>query len=79
MDESEGDSNNEDDVVSAESPIQSVIGPNGFRQFLLLLLWTVNKFNSSIKKKNFETLRVKYQIPTSIPIGLPLKFEKSYY
>ena len=73
VDGSEGDSN------GAEPPIQSVIGPDGFRQFILLPLWAVNDFNSSIKKKHFDTLREKYQIPVGIPIRLPFKFEKCYY
>ena len=78
VDGSEGDSNDED-VGSAEPPIQSVIGPDGFRQFILLPLWMVNDFNSSIKKKHFDTLREKYQILVGIPIRLPFKFEKCYY
>ena len=77
-DGSEGDSNDED-IVSAEPPSQSIIGPNGFRQFILLPLWTVNDFRSTIKKKHFDTLRGKYQIPVSVPIRLPFKFEKCYY
>ena len=60
LDESKGDSSedsNNEDVDNVELPIQSVIGPNGLREFLLLPLWTINDFNSSIKKKHFETLR----------------------
>ena len=45
----------------------------------MLLLWTINDFNSSIKQKHFNMLREKYQIPISIPIHLPFKFEKCYY
>jgi len=78
VDESKGDSNDED-IGSAEPPIQSIIGPDGFRQFILLPLWTINDFNSTIKKKNFDTLREKYQILVGIPICLPFKFEKCYY
>ena len=82
VDESEadsgGDSNNED-IDNAELPIQSIIGPNGLREFLLLPLWTVNDFNSSIKKKHFEALKERYQIPVVIPTRLPFKFEKCYY
>ena len=43
----ENDSN--EDIGNAEPPIQSIIGPNGFREFIMLLLWTINDFNSSIK------------------------------
>ena len=50
-----------------------------FRQFILLLMWTVNDFNFAIKKKHFDTLKEKYQIPVGIPIRLPFKFEKCYY
>ena len=73
----EGDSNK--DLVSAEPPSQSIIGPDGLRQFILLPLWPVKDFKSSIKQKHFDTLREKYQIPVNIPICLPYKFEKCYY
>ena len=76
VDRSEGDSNDED--LSAEPLIQSVIGPDGFREFIMLPLWTINDFNSTIKQKHFNTLREKYQIPVSIPICLPFKYEKCY-
>ena len=42
-------------------------------------MWTVNDFNFAIKKKHFDTLKEKYQIPVGIPIRLPFKFEKCYY
>ena len=73
----EGDSNK--DLVSAKPPSQSVIRPNGLRQFILLPLWTMKDFRSSIKQKHFDTLREKYQIPVNIPICLPYKSEKCYY
>ena len=79
MDRSTGDSTSEEDIGNAEPPIQSVIGPDGIREFIMLLLWTINDFNSSIKQKHFNMLREKYQIPISIPIHLPFKFEKCYY
>ena len=75
----EGDSNDEEDIGSVEPPFQSVIGPNGLREFIMLLLWTINEFNSSIKQKHFSMLREKYQIPIGIPIHLPFKFKKCYY
>ena len=69
----------DEDIGSVEPPIQSVIGPDGLRQFILFLLWMVNDFYSTIKKKHFDTLREKYQILVSIPIRLPFKYEKCYY
>ena len=76
---SSGGLNMEENVESAEPLIQSFIGPEGHREFLLPLMWTVNDFNSTIKRQHFETLRERYQIPASIPIRLPFKFEKCYY
>ena len=79
VDGSESDSNEDENIGNDEPPIQSVIRPDGHRQFKLLSLWTINDFNSTIKKKYFETLREKYQILVGIPISLPFKFEKFYY
>ena len=76
--DSGGDSNSED-VDNAEPPVQSVIGPDGLREFLHLPLWTVNDCNSTIKKNHFKTLRERYQIPINILIHLPFKLEKCYY
>ena len=45
----------------------------------MLLLWTINDFNSSIKECHINTLREKYQIPINIPMHLPFKREKCYY
>ena len=73
----DGDSNK--DLVNAEPSSQSIIGPDGLRQFILLPLWPVKDFKSSIKQKHFDTLREKYQIPVNIPICLPYKSEKCYY
>nr|POE73174.1 hypothetical protein CFP56_58669 [Quercus suber] len=55
MDESEGDSN--DGIEDIKPSIQSVIGPDGFREFLMLPIWTVNDFTSTIKEPHFKTLR----------------------
>ena len=55
MDRLEGDSS--DGFDNAEPPIQSVIGPDGLREFIMLPLWTVNDFTSSIKESHFKTLR----------------------
>ena len=49
----EGDLNG-DDIDIGEPPIQSVVGPNGFRKFIMLLLWTVNDFNSSVKQTHLR-------------------------
>lgn len=54
------DLNNEENVRNAKSPIRFVIGPDGLRKFLLPHMWTVNEFNSTIKRPHFETLRERY-------------------
>ena len=77
MDRLEGDST--DGLIGAELPTQSVIGPDGFREFIILPLWTVNDFISTIKESHFKMLREKYQIPDHIPLRLPYKSEKCYY
>ena len=46
-DRSEGDST--DGLDGVEPPIQFVIGPDGFREFIMLPLWMVNDFISIIK------------------------------
>ena len=53
VDGSEGDLNG-DDIDIGEPPIQSVVGPNGFRKFIMLLLWTINDFNSSVKQTHLR-------------------------
>jgi len=73
---SENDSS--EDIGNDEPPIQSDIGPDGFKESIMLLLWTINDFNSSIKECHFNTLREKYQIPINIPMRLPFKWEKCY-
>ena len=72
-----GDSS--DGLVYAEPPIQSFVGPDGLREFIMLSLWTVNDFRSTIKESHFKTLKAKYQIPDNIPLRLPYKSEKCYY
>ena len=71
MDGSESGSTN--GLDSADPPIQSVVGPNGFREFIILLLWMVNDFISTVKESHFKTLREKYQILDHIPLRLPYK------
>ena len=73
----EGDST--EGIVGVEPPTQSVIGLNGLREFIILPLWTVNNFISTIKQSHFNTLRDKYQIPVHIPLHLPYKLEMCYY
>ena len=68
-----------DGLIGDKPPIQSVIGPDGLREFILLPLWTVNDFISKIKGSHFKTLKEKYQIPVNIPMHLPYKLEKCYY
>ena len=53
VDGSEGDLNG-DDIDIGEPPIQSVVGPDGFRKFIMLLLWTINDFNSSVKQTHLR-------------------------
>ena len=69
----------QDDKESFESPIRIIIGPDGLRNFVLPPLWMVNDFNSTIQRKDFNTLRERYWIPVDVPIHLPFKFEKCYY
>ena len=76
-DRSEGDSI--DRLYGAEPPTQSVIGFDGLREFIILPLWTVNIFISTIKQSHFNTLRDKYQILVHIPLHLPYKLEECYY
>ena len=45
----------------------------------MLLFWTINDFNSSIKQQHFNMLREKYGIPMNIPMHLHFKREKCYY
>ena len=42
----------EDDegVNGVEPPIQSIIGPDGLREFIMLPIWTINDFTSTIKE-----------------------------
>ena len=67
------------DLDDAEPPIQSAVGPNGLRKFIMLPIWMVNYFTSTIKESHFKTLRDKYQIPVNIPLRLPYMSEKCYY
>uniref|UniRef100_A0A7N2MQA5 Uncharacterized protein n=1 Tax=Quercus lobata TaxID=97700 RepID=A0A7N2MQA5_QUELO len=64
---------------SNESPLRIVVSPEGLRNFVLPLIWTVNNFSSTIQRNHFNTLWDRYQIPVDVPIRLPHKFEKCYY
>ena len=68
-----------DGLIGDKPPIQSVIGPDGLREFIMLPLWTVNDFISKIKEPHFKTVRDRYQIPVNIPMRLPYKSKKCYY
>ena len=75
----ESSTNEDSDEENVKSPIRSVVSPDSLRKFVLPFMWTVNNFNSTIKRKHFDTLRERYQIHVDIPIRLPFKFEKCYY
>ena len=77
MDRPEGDSN--DGLDDTEPSLQFVIGLDGLREFIILPIWTVNDFTSTIKEPYFKTLRQKYQILVNIPLHLTYKSEKCYY
>ena len=68
-----------DCLDNVKPPIQSVVGSDGLREFIMLLLWIVNFFTSTIKKSHFKTLKAKYQILDNISICLPYQSEKCYY
>ena len=76
-DRSEGDF--ADSLENAEPHIQSIISPNGFKEFIMLPIWTINDFISTIKQTHFKILREKYQIPVNIPLCLPYQLEMCYY
>ena len=57
-DRSKSDSN--EDIGNDEPPVRSVIGSDGFREFIMLSLWMINDFNSSIKQRHFNSLKEKY-------------------
>ena len=77
MDRLEGDFT--EGIVGAEPVTQSIIGSDRLREFIILHLWMVNDFISTIKQSHFNTFRYKYQILVHIPLRLPYKSEKCYY
>ena len=54
------DPDDEESVEHVESPIRPIIGLDRLRKFVLPLMWMVNDFNSSIKRKHFDTLWERY-------------------
>ena len=40
--------------------IKSVVGADGFREFVMLPEWTVNNFRSTIKEVHFKMIRAIY-------------------
>ena len=60
LDTDRSESDSTDGLVGAKPPTQSVIGPDGLKEFIILPLWTVNDFISTIKQAHFNTLREKY-------------------
>ena len=53
-------SEDSDGKENIESPIRSIIGPDGLRKFVLPLMWMVNDFNLTIKRKHFDALWERY-------------------
>ena len=70
--------NSSDGLDGAKPPVQSIIGLDGLREFIMLSIWTVNDI-STLKESHFKTLRAKYQVPINIPMRLPYMSEKCYY
>ena len=77
--EMDGPEDSKDGLDNVEPPIQSVMGPDRLREFIMLPLWTMNYFTSTIKEPYFKTLKAKYQIPDSISVCLPYQSKKCYY
>ena len=71
--------NSSEGLDDDEPSIQSVVGPDGLRKFIMLPIWMINDFNSTSKDPHFKTLRAKYQIHDNVPLCLPYKSEKCYY
>ena len=63
---------------SKDLPLGPVICADGLREFIMLLEWTVHKFNSIIKEKHFSTFKANFQILDYIPIRLPYISKKCY-
>ena len=59
----------DDDVNQA---LESVVGADGLRQFIMLPEWTVHRFTSVIRERHFSTFRTNFQIPNYISILYPM-------
>ena len=55
-----------------EQTLKSIIGADGFKEFIMLPEWTMNNFESTIKENHFKTLRDNFQILDNIPIRFAL-------
>ena len=62
-----------------DQALESVVGADGLRQFIMLPEWTVHRFTSVIREKHFSTFRTNFQIPDYVSIRLPYVSEKCYY
>ena len=51
VDVNESKDDSSDQMASAKPPTQSVIGPDGLREFIILPLWMINDFRSTIRQK----------------------------
>ena len=60
-------SDSTDDLDGTEPPIQSVLGPDGLREFIMLPLWTVNKKSLPLNKHTSTHLRKNTRYPTPYP------------
>ena len=76
---SDEDEGSNDGPNNNDLPIQSIVGLDGLRQFVMLLKWLLNHFTSSIKEKHFKKFRARFQILDNISVHLPYKSEKCYY
>ena len=73
VDESESKTNEDSDYEeNVESPIRSIIGPNGLRKFVLPLMWTVNDLTRPLKENIFTPYGRDIIFPSTSPSIYPL-------
>ena len=80
--EDEKDREDEEDGGNQSEGVELVEQDDGgARPFILPAIWTVtvNDFYPMMFDKVFNTIRDCYQIPESIPLCLPEKFERCYF
>ena len=78
--EDEKDREDEEDEGNQFKGVESVGHEDGgARPFILPVIWTINDFYPMMSDKVFNTLQDRYQIPESIHIRLPRKFEQCYF